>query len=117
MYDPVQAVVKTPQRASTANGEPTTDEYVEFCRRHLRFMPKANKDGNREVFSQHAQQSTDIIVFRMRRDVKTEAIPPTARVEWRGQVWNITGVDQIDYALDEVQFVAERLNPPIEPGE
>lgn len=114
-YDPVPAVFLLPQRGETEAGEPTHVTYTTFCRRYVRFMMKATFDANRETAERGQLVSQDMLVFRARRDSRTEQIGPTFLVEHRGQTWQIVGVNQLDYAFDEVEFLAKRVNQPFEP--
>jgi hypothetical protein len=112
-YDPVQGTFLSPVRGETASGEPLTDSWEPYCKRYVRFLQKQSMDANREQLVAKQQVSRSLLVFRCRRDSKTESIQPDMKFFHRGRMWNIVGIDVIDYVQDEVQFLAENVLTPI----
>lgn len=112
VYDPVKALFEKPVRGGTVSGEPTQDTWATFTSRHIRFLQKPTMDARREASVQKQQVSRDLLVIKCRRDSKTELIQVDMRMTHRGNVWQIVGVDNIDYSQDEVQLLCQRVNLP-----
>lgn len=111
-YDPNKAAFYSPVRGETASGEPTTASWALFIKRYVKILQKPTMDANRELTVAKQQVSRNLAVFRCRRDSKSEAVQVDMRMVHRGVHWNIVGIDYIDYAQDEIQFLAESVTIP-----
>lgn len=107
-FDPVRAVFYKLVDAEETSGEPKPRQLSEFCKRHVRFMSRAS----REYQVQGQETSISTIVFRCRRDSKTETLTPEMVMEHRGRWYGLTGVNPIDYRMDEIEFVAQGVLKP-----